>query len=87
MDQEKPMIEKKTWEDFREQGLLWWINTILHLLGWAIVVDIDKGVIVEVYPARVRFRGFGLKDTEDGYRKVTAFMKENAEQLLEEANE
>lgn len=32
------MQGEKTWEDFRESGLLWFINTILHVFGWAIVV-------------------------------------------------
>ena len=24
------MIEKKTWKEFRDSGLLWFVNTILH---------------------------------------------------------
>lgn len=31
-------INRKTWEEFRESGMLWWVNRMLHLLGWAIVV-------------------------------------------------
>lgn len=30
------MIERKSWEEFRNAGLLWWINMILHTFGWAI---------------------------------------------------
>ena len=35
------MVDRKTWKEFRESGLLWFINTILHMFGWAIVVDVD----------------------------------------------
>lgn len=45
------------WKEFRDSGLLWWINMILHTFGWAIVVDIkDKSFIA--YPKRVKYRGF-----------------------------
>ena len=83
------MVEEKTWKEFRTIGLLWWINTMLHMFGWAIVmyIDTETGEISRVFPARVRFRGFCEKDVEDGYRRVTAFLSENSVQLLEEANE
>ena len=28
----------RTWKEFLDNGLLWWINRGLHLFGWAIVV-------------------------------------------------
>ena len=47
-------MEEKTWKEFRESGLLWFVNTILHLFGWAIVVyKNDNGDIVNVSPAKV----------------------------------
>lgn len=80
------MLTKKTWKEFRESGFLWWINMILHTFGWAIVVDIDdNGEITDVYPARVKFRGFGEKNNTEGYIKVSQYMKENVSDLLEEA--
>ena len=36
------MVEKKSWEEFREIGLLWFINTILHMFSWAICFEIDN---------------------------------------------
>ena len=77
------MVTKKTWKEFRESGILWWINMILHTFGWAIVVDI--GEITDAYPARVKFRGFGEKNNTEGYIKVSQYMKENVSDLLEEA--
>lgn len=80
------MVTKKTWREFRESGFLWWINMILHIFGWAIVVDIDdNGEITDAYPARVKFRGFGEKNNTEGYIKVSQYMKENVSDLLEEA--
>ena len=57
---------KKSWEEFRATGLLWFINTILHMFGWAIVVNIEHGEIIDVYPARVEFRGFSESTNTKG---------------------
>lgn len=82
------MVAKKTWKEFRETGLLWWINMILHTFGWAIVVSIDdNGNMVEVYPARVKFRGFGGKSNDEGYIKVTEYLNKESKALLKEARE
>lgn len=80
------MVDKKTWQEFKDSGLLWWINMILHTFGWAIVFEISKrGNIINVYPARVKYRGFDMKSTENGYIKVSEYMDENSKELLEEA--
>ena len=79
------MVTKKTWKEFRESGFLWWINMILHTFGWAICVDFDNGEVVDAYPARVKYRGFIENNNTAGYIKVSKYMKENASDLLEEA--
>ncbi len=79
------MVEKKEWRDFRSTGLLLIINQILHIFGWAIVFESTNNTLVDVYPARVKFRGFDHKSTEIAYRKISRFMVENARELLEEA--
>ena len=76
---------KRTWEEFRETGLLWFINTILHMFGWSIVVNIEREEIIDVYPARVEFRGFSESSNTKGYINVTKYLKENIDTLLEEA--
>lgn len=40
------MVKKKTWQEFRKTGLLWFMNTILHAFGWAIVVEVERGEIL-----------------------------------------
>lgn len=81
------MVERKTWEEFRDSKLLWFVNTILHTFGWAITIDIDDNKIVDVYPARVKFRGFSEKINTEGYIGLSEYMKENCEELLKEARE
>lgn len=79
------MVRRKTWEEFRDSKLLWFINTILHTFGWAIVVESDNGMITDVYPARVKFRGFSEKINTEGYIGLSKYIKENCEELLKEA--
>lgn len=81
------MVEKKSWKEFRESGLFWWINMILHTFGWAIVVEIEGEEIKSAYPARVKFRGFDEESNTNGYLKVSEYLKENIEQLTNEAKE
>ena len=81
------MTERKTWEEFRDSKLLWFVNTILHTFGWAITIEVDNDKVVDVYPARVKFRGFSEKINTEGYIGLSEYMKENCEKLLKEAKE
>ena len=84
----KEMIQRKTWKEFQENGLLWWINTILHMFGWAIVIQYgDNQEIEDVYPARVKFRGFNEQSNTQGYINVSKYLTENIDELLKEAEE
>lgn len=83
MTNEKP-IEEKTWGEFRESGLCWFINTILHMFGWALVFEIEDGMPIRCYPARVVFRGFDDDTSTEGYKKVTNFLKKNIDDLKKE---
>lgn len=82
------MIERKTWNEFRDTGLFVFINTILHAFGWAIVVNVnDKGEVVDAFPARVKFRGFDGEDQTEMHKKIGTYLKANADQLSKEAND
>lgn len=84
------MIERKTWFEFQQTGLLWFVNTILHTFGWSIVIDINedsKEENVQVYPARVTFRGFSSSSNGRGYQRISKYLKENADALYNEAQE
>lgn len=45
-------MEERSWKEFHETGLLWLINMLLHLFGWALVSEISDQE-VRVYPARI----------------------------------
>lgn len=86
-----PMVEEKTWEEFRNSKLLWWINRTLHLFGWAIVYEFEEDSLTKelyisrVYPARVKFRGFDTTTETNGFIDLTGYLKDNITDLLEEA--
>ena len=47
-------IEKKTWKEFTDNKLLWYVNRMLHIFGWAIVSkENDEGHAVEAYFSEV----------------------------------
>lgn len=86
-DRRQQMVIRKEWEEFRKSGLLWFINMMLHVFGWAIVYEYENEKITSVYPARTKYRGFDEKSNTDGYKKVTQYMFENCQKLKEEAEE
>lgn len=80
------MIDKKSWSEFRTSGMFWFINTILHAFGWAIVLDIDdNGEVTGCYPARVKFRGFSEEVNTKGYIALSEYLKKNIDDITEEA--
>jgi len=64
-------VKEITGKEFRESGMLWYINQQLHLFGMAITYDPDTD---EIKPAIVRFRGFNIKNNDDGYKKVSNYL-------------
>lgn len=81
------MVTKKSWAEFKNTGLILFINSILHAFGWAIVFETtETGDIASVYPARVKFRGFNGEDTSDAHAKIANYLKDNIDDLVEEVN-
>lgn len=83
----KQMLTEISWEEFRDSGLFWLVNMNLHLFGMALVLDSDPetGKVRRAFPARTVYRGFEEKDNDEGYLKVSEYMKKNATQLVREA--
>ena len=82
---DKEQLTRKSWDEFRNTKLLWWINRSLHLFGWAIAVELDQdGKIKDVYPARTKFRGFNEDSESDGFAGLTDYLKNNIEELHKE---
>jgi len=79
---------KKTWFEFRESGLLLFVNMFLHIFGWSICVVMDAAdQVIAVYPARTRYRGFSAESTSNAYVKLSEFMHKNHKKLLDEARD
>lgn len=81
----KEMIQEKTWEEFKATGLLLYINQILHVFGWAITCEVEHGNVIRAYPARCKFRGFDPKNISDSYIKISEWMDQHHNELLNEA--
>lgn len=82
------MVNKRSWKEFKDSGLLWFMNMILHTFGWAVTLEInDDDEITDVYPARVKYRGFSEQINTDGYKKVAKYLAKNHEEILKESEE
>lgn len=80
-----PSIQKKGWNEFRDTGLLWLVNTTLHVFGWVLVIEKNAaGDVTEVYPARTTWRGFSEEANESGFKRVRTFMGQEGSQLADE---
>ena len=76
------MLDQKTWEEFQNTGLLWLVNTFLHTFGWTLMTQVDDdGNIIGGVPCRTDFRGFTTDINDEGYLKVTDWLKENIDML------
>ena len=72
------------WQEFREAGLLWWVNRALHLFGWAIVVTVDdNNEVTSALPMKVPYRGFEVGSEERGFKRLTQHLADNMPVLLE----
>lgn len=78
--EESPVVRKDV-KEFQESGLLAFINHILHVFGWAIVIT-NEGTM---YPARVLFRGFSEDTQTRMYQRLSHYMKENVDDLIRES--
>ncbi len=84
----KKMVEPKSWEEFQSTGLLLLVNQFLHIFGWAIAFRYDEDKkLIDVKPCRCKFRGFDSKPQDEAYKNVSQYMKDNADELLQEASE
>lgn len=79
------MVEKKTWEEFRNTGLLFFVNSFLHIFGWAICLDFEDDKVIGVYPSRCKYRGFDNEIVSSSYIKLSEWMKDNADVLYKES--
>lgn len=70
-------IEVRSWKEFSEAGLLWYVNRILHVFGWVLVCKPggDGGEPARVYPARCDFIGFPEEVDKENKAKLRSHLK------------
>lgn len=69
-------LEPTTWGVFRESGMLWWTNRILHTLGWSIIVEISEdGKGMNAYPARTTWLGFSPETNDKRWAQFREYLK------------
>ena len=69
---------REKWVKFKDLGLLWLINCLLHNMGYAIVFMYDNdNRLLNVVPMRVGFRGF----TEELEREGQLNLSEHLEHM------
>ncbi len=69
-------------QEFRETGLLLFVNLFLHNFGWAIFVSCDINTQTKVYDVRfnkTKFKGFEKSSIERAYKRLDAFIHGNLE--------
>lgn len=77
------MVEKKSWTEFRDAGMLYVTNLILQFFGWSLVYEKDDDG-VKVYPALTQYRGFSTQATEEGHAKVGKYCREHSTEIFNE---
>lgn len=89
-DLSSEMVLEKSWNEFQKTGLFWFINSLLHVFGWALVYEFDGKIgadgfnISRVYPARVRYRGFSPDVQAEAHKMIAQYVEQNAQDLREE---
>lgn len=71
-------LDQRSWDEFRSSGMLFFVNTLLHFMGWAITVNVKDGKVTGVFPARTRFRGFTYTDQTEQHYNVARYLRDNA---------
>ena len=79
------MIEKMDLKEFRDSGMIWYINQQLHLFGMALALEYDDdNNIIDFYPVKCKFRGFSNDVSDKGYNNLTKYLKDNVDELLKD---
>lgn len=83
---EENMLKEVSWQEFVDAGLFWWVNRTLHLFGWALVREYPTDAPPRVYPARCRYRGFPEDVEDDGFKRLSRHIRDNADDMVRDAD-
>jgi hypothetical protein len=75
-------------KEFRDSGLLWFVNRTLHLFGVVLVCTLNEdGSVTDLHPIKTSARGFTESNEHAGFRKLTKFLHANTDVLLKDLEE
>lgn len=79
-------IERISWQEFSDAGMLFFVNNILQSLGLCIVVERNRETkeITDSYPARTKYRGFEYESVVEEQTKIANYLAETAKHFPEE---
>ena len=82
------LFDEKTWEEFRESGMLWATNTMLeHLFGWCIVYDYQSNSKLRVVPCTTKRNGIAEIAEKEGREKLIRYLKSKDRENGKTAND
>lgn len=67
-------VKEISGKEFKDSGMLWYINQQLHLFGMALTWNSETD---EIKPAITKFRGFGQMTNDEGYKKISEYLRDN----------
>lgn len=84
-------VKEIKWEEFRNSGLLLFVNSFLHIFGRAIVFDFKKDKkgnqkLKRVYFARCKYRGFDLGSISSSHTALVNFLEKNIKELKKDCS-
>jgi len=84
-DKEIQMVEKISWEEFIDTGLLLYINQVLQVFGLSIAYEYDENPmnLTDVYPVKSKYRGFDEENVHKSYYNITHYIKNHIDELEE----
>lgn len=82
------LFDEKTWEEFRESGMLWATNTMLeHLFGWCIVYDYQSNSKLRVIPCTTKCDGIAEIAEKEGREKLIRYLRSKDQDNDETTND
>ena len=83
-DRDFTMVKEISGKEFRDTGLLWYINQQLHLFGMALSWNPETD---EIKPVLCKFRGFDEVTNDEGYSKLSKYIKDNIGEIIKDLDD
>lgn len=85
---DNPHLRERPIEEFQATGLVFLVNSILHVFGWALTIVCERdGSMSRLYPSRTSYRGFAPEAVERGYGKLNDYLCGNVHRITAEATQ